>query len=132
MATQKTELLTKLREANQDFFSGQPTAPTEMDYDEAEDVLYISVGEPRLALTLNVGDGLMLRYEPETMKLVGFTVTSFQEHFIGLYPEFCFLAQLLAPPRQGSQNRYVQQLQAPRVAAFSRTTAQLVQQYMVA
>lgn len=42
-------------------------------YDEEADVLYISFGKPRPALTMDLGDGILARYEEKTNELVGFT-----------------------------------------------------------
>ena len=43
-------------------------------YDEGADVLYISLGEPRPALGVDVGDGLIVRYDEETNEIVGVTI----------------------------------------------------------
>lgn len=44
------------------------------DYDEEADVLYISVGEPVKALGLDVGEGVIVRYQEETGEVVGLTI----------------------------------------------------------
>lgn len=44
------------------------------DYDEEADVLYLSVGEPRPAIGIDIGDGVVLRYDEETREVVGLTV----------------------------------------------------------
>jgi len=49
----------------------------DMDYDDEADVLYLSFGEPRPALGLDLGDGVIARYIEATGELVGFT-------FVGL------------------------------------------------
>ncbi|GAF91781.1 unnamed protein product, partial [marine sediment metagenome] len=33
------------------------------DYDEEADVLYMSIGEPRTALGVDIGDGVIVRYD---------------------------------------------------------------------
>lgn len=44
------------------------------DYDEDADVLYVSVGEPRPALGVDVGGGVVLRYDEQARELVGLTL----------------------------------------------------------
>jgi len=44
------------------------------DYDEEADVLYLSINEPCPALGVNVGDGVILRYDEANKKLVGITL----------------------------------------------------------
>ena len=43
-------------------------------YDEGADVLYISLGEPRPALGVDVGDGLIVLYDEDTNEIVGVTI----------------------------------------------------------
>ncbi len=51
----------------------KPASPS-WDYDEDVDVLYVSVGEPRPALGVDVGDGVVLRYDEQANELVGLTL----------------------------------------------------------
>ena len=44
------------------------------DYDAEADVLYLSVGEPWSALGIDVGDGVVLRFDEERKEVVGLTV----------------------------------------------------------
>ena len=44
------------------------------DYDEQADVLYLSVGNPRPAIGIDIGDGVVLRYDEQTQEVVGITV----------------------------------------------------------
>ncbi|HHT9120750.1 MAG TPA: DUF2283 domain-containing protein [Candidatus Hypogeohydataceae bacterium YC41] len=44
------------------------------DYDEEADVLYISIGEPVKAVGLDVGEGVIIRYQEETGEVVGLTI----------------------------------------------------------
>ena len=44
------------------------------DYDEEADVLYIAVGEPRPALGIDIGEGLVLRYDEIHQEVVGLTL----------------------------------------------------------
>lgn len=49
------------------------------DYDEIADTLYVSFGEPRPALTLDLGKGFLARYLQETGELVGFTIVGLSQ-----------------------------------------------------
>lgn len=44
------------------------------DYDEEADVLYLSVGEPRPAIGVDIGEGVIARYDEERKELVGVTL----------------------------------------------------------
>ena len=46
----------------------------EWEYDSQADVLYISQDEPREAIGVDAGDGLIFRYDEATEKLVGVTI----------------------------------------------------------
>ena len=44
------------------------------DYDEEADVLYLSVGEPKPALGVDIGEGVVLRYDENRNEVVGLTL----------------------------------------------------------
>lgn len=44
------------------------------DYDEEADVLYLSVGEPRSAVGVDVGEGVVVRYDEANREVVGVTL----------------------------------------------------------
>jgi uncharacterized protein YuzE len=44
------------------------------DYDEDADVLYVSVGNPQPALGVDIGDGVILRYDEAKNAVVGLTI----------------------------------------------------------
>lgn len=44
------------------------------DYDEDADVLYLPLGEPRQALGIDTGDGVVLRYDEAAKEVVGLTL----------------------------------------------------------
>jgi uncharacterized protein YuzE len=46
-------------------------------YDSEANVLYISFGEPKPAEGLDIGDGTILRVDPETEEVVGLTILDF-------------------------------------------------------
>jgi uncharacterized protein YuzE len=50
--------------------------PTDVswDYDEEADVLYVSVGKPQPALGVDIGHGVILRYDETCNAVVGLTV----------------------------------------------------------
>jgi len=51
----------------------KPTTIT-WDYDEEADVLYLSMGEPRPALGMDIGEGVILRYDETHKEVVGLTL----------------------------------------------------------
>ncbi|WP_374689761.1 DUF2283 domain-containing protein [Promineifilum sp.] len=44
------------------------------DYDEDADVLYLSIGDPRPAVGIDIGEGLVLRYDEAEQNVVGLTI----------------------------------------------------------
>lgn len=54
-------------------------AMTTTEYDAAADVLYISVGEPRPALGVDIGDGLVVRFDEAKREVAGLTIIGFRE-----------------------------------------------------
>ena len=52
---------------------GKP-GKVDWSYDKAGDVLYMSFDHPRESLTLDLGDGLLARYQEETGEITGFTI----------------------------------------------------------
>jgi uncharacterized protein YuzE len=51
-----------------------------LDYDEEADVLYISFGEPKEAITEEIGN-IGLRIDPKTQEIVGLTIIEFLKTF---------------------------------------------------
>ena len=52
------------------------------DYDEEADVLYISVGQPRPAVGVDIGDGLIVRYDETNHEVVGLTVIGMRDRLL--------------------------------------------------
>jgi uncharacterized protein YuzE len=52
------------------------------DYDEDADVLYLSIGEPRPALGVDLGEGLVLRYDETQKEVVGLTVVGLRSRLV--------------------------------------------------
>ncbi len=51
----------------------KPVAIT-WDYDEEADVLYLSIGEPRSAVGMDIGEGVVIRYDEIRKEVVGVTL----------------------------------------------------------
>ena len=51
----------------------KPTTIT-WDYDEDADVLYLSLGEPQPAVGVDIGEGVIVRYDETRQEVVGLTV----------------------------------------------------------
>jgi len=52
------------------------------DYDEGADVLYISVGKPKKAIGLDVGEGGIVRYNENTGEVIGLTIIGVKERIL--------------------------------------------------
>lgn len=52
------------------------------DYDEEADVLYISIGEPRKALGVDIGEGAVVRYIEDTGDVVGLILIGVKERLL--------------------------------------------------
>ena len=50
------------------------SAVMQLAYDHEADVLYLSVGEPRRAISREIGDDVLLRIDSETGAIVGLTI----------------------------------------------------------
>lgn len=57
------------------------------EYDEEADVLYLSVGEPRPALGVDVGEGVILRYDDKNKEVVGLTLIGLRERLLKNLPQ---------------------------------------------
>lgn len=44
------------------------------DYDEEADVLYLSIGKPRKAAGVDIGQGVVVRYDERKKEVVGLTI----------------------------------------------------------
>ena len=55
-------------------------------YDREADVLYLSVGKPQRAKTVEMGEDFVLRLHPKTAEVVGITIINFSKHFPQLKP----------------------------------------------
>ena len=48
------------------------------EYDEEADVLYISVGKPQPAVGVDIGDGVVVRFDDKKKEVVGLTIIGFR------------------------------------------------------
>ena len=55
-------------------------------YDREADVLYLSVGKPQRAKTVEMGEDFVLRLHPKTGEVIGVTIIDFSRHFPQLKP----------------------------------------------
>ena len=52
-------------------------------FDKEGDVLDISIGKPKAAISKEIGDDIILRVDPETREVIGFTILNFEKRFEG-------------------------------------------------
>lgn len=50
-------------------------------YDREADVMYLCVGRPQKARTVEIGQDFILRLDPKTRRVVGLTIVDFSKHF---------------------------------------------------
>ena len=55
-------------------------------YDREADVLYLSIGKPQKAKTIEIGEDFVLRLHPKSGQVVGMTIINFSKHFPQLRP----------------------------------------------
>lgn len=55
---------------------------TKINYDEVADVLYVSFGEARAGLALEVRQGDFVRVDPNTDDIVGITILDFRQRYM--------------------------------------------------
>lgn len=52
-------------------------------FDKEGDVLDISIGEPKKAISREINDDFFVRIDPNTQKVVGFSLLNFEKWFKG-------------------------------------------------
>jgi uncharacterized protein YuzE len=57
-------------------------APATWDYDEGADVLYLAIGEPRPALGIDLGDGIILNTDVDEKEVVGLTIIGLRKRLM--------------------------------------------------
>lgn len=48
--------------------------PLDWDYDDDADTLYLSFGKPKAAVGLDIGQGVVVRYDEQAKEVVGLTI----------------------------------------------------------
>ena len=56
------------------------------DYDEDADVLYLSIGEPKPAVGVDIGEGIVVRYDESEKQIIGITLTGLRERVLKNLP----------------------------------------------
>lgn len=54
---------------------------TELFYDRDNDILYLSIGKPRSAISREVGDDVLVRVDPRTGEVVGLAVMNLSARY---------------------------------------------------
>jgi len=71
-----------------------------MFFDKEGDVLDITIGDPREAISKEVGDDILIRVDPKTSEVLGITILNFEKRFeqtkTEIFPTTAALAQLEA------------------------------------
>jgi uncharacterized protein YuzE len=57
----------------------EKTSAIDWDYDQEADVLYLSVGAPRPGMGVDLGDGIVLRYDEEAGELIRLTLIGLRQ-----------------------------------------------------
>ena len=52
-----------------------------MFFDKEGDILDISLGDPRVAISREVGDDILIRVDPKTNEVLGITILNFEKRF---------------------------------------------------
>ena len=52
------------------------------EYDEEADVLYISIGEPKPAEGIDIGEGTIVRMDPKTREVAGLTIVGLSKRVL--------------------------------------------------
>ena len=63
----------------------KPTT-VDWDYDEDADVLYLSLGKPQHALGIDIGEGVILRYDATSNEVVGLTLIGLRARLLQNLP----------------------------------------------
>lgn len=82
---------------------GQPNLNWE--YDEEADVLYVSVGEPLPALGVDIGEGVILRYDEKKSEVVGLTVIGVKARLLKELERESFSSHSVAEERGKYKNK---------------------------
>jgi uncharacterized protein YuzE len=62
-------------------------SPVNWEYDKEADVLYLSIGDPVPAVGVDVGDGVVLRYDEARRQVVGITLIGLGTRLLKSQPQ---------------------------------------------
>jgi len=74
MVLEHNEALQEILKANEDLADRMRSLSYHMLYDREDDTLTVTFGEPEEAITESSANRMYLRFEPETLKIVGFEI----------------------------------------------------------
>ncbi|MEE8140568.1 MAG: DUF2283 domain-containing protein [Alphaproteobacteria bacterium] len=57
------------------------------DYDEEADVLYLTIGKPKPAIGVDIGEGIVVRYDETEKQIVGLTLTGVRARVLKNLPD---------------------------------------------
>jgi len=57
------------------------------DYDEEADVLYLSIGKPKPAVGVDIGEGIVVRYDETEKQIIGLTLTGLRARVLKNLPD---------------------------------------------
>ncbi len=57
------------------------------DYDGEADVLYLTIGEPKPAVGVDIGEGIVVRYDEIEKQIVGLTLTGLRARVLKNLPD---------------------------------------------
>jgi len=65
----------------------EKAARLDWDYDEEADVLYLSLGRPRKAVGVDIGDGVVVRIDEKKREVVGVTILGMRARVQDVLPK---------------------------------------------
>jgi uncharacterized protein YuzE len=74
--------------ANADFERRAESLKVTVTYDDEFDIFLLALGEPQQAITEELGDGLQVRLDPTSLKIVGFEILCFEQRYLKTHPQF--------------------------------------------
>lgn len=57
------------------------------DYDDEADVLYLTIGEPKPAVGVDIGEGIVVRYDETEKQIVGITLSGLRARVLKNLPD---------------------------------------------
>jgi hypothetical protein len=78
------EWIQEIMAANRDLAQRMAQLGIQSEYDDTEDILFVTIGPPAEAYTETVGNAIGLRVDPTTLKLVGLEILHAQSVAVGL------------------------------------------------